>query len=281
MFNLVLFFLLPAIGIPVMIKYQDDKLILYGTLLFLIFNFFRHIVVYFRITSKYEAYFRENVVSALIKQYNPDYIYEQPENIDFDLVREAQLVRQFFDKGKCTDYIKGNHKGIDFESLQIVIKSKDTKYTEGVDGNLVFDGLFLKIQNKRPVNSSIFVFPRHTGWAKKANAMFSLIPSEPVIEVTGNQEFTEKFIVYGNDGDEANKVLTPEMQSTIFDTSKNASNKYYFKLSFIQNHIYLMIEKYDAPYIVSLKKPIGDKAQLSAVLKGLEKQLGFVERLAG
>jgi hypothetical protein len=281
LFSLVLFFLLPAVGIPIMVRYQDDKVILYGTLIILIINFFRHIVMYFRIAGKYDDFFRKNVVSALIRQFDPDFKYEQGKKIDFDLIREAGLLRQFFDKGECTDFLKGEHQGTVFESHQIVLKSRDTKHSEGVHGDTVFTGLFLKIQSRKPVNSPIFVFPKHTGWAKKANAMFSLTPSEPVIEVSGNEEFKDKFTVYGNDSEEAYKVLTPEMQSTIFDISKNASNKYFFKLSFVEDHIYLMIDNYDDPYIVSLKKSIGDKAQLSAILKGLEKQLGFVKRLAG
>lgn len=275
--NLIIFLLVLGVGIPYLttLDYQTDKGLFVGTFLLIAFAFFRHIASYIWTYQRYEKYFRNNVLDKIIpiyfsgfdytpeKKQEPEYANQSGlfEGIRFDYVKSQNLINGSTNKGK-----------IEYSKLILKTIDRDSQSKSEFSGGYILAEI-------NPVSSPVFVYPKVQGFALEVSSFFSLVPKEPLVEV-GSSEFKKMFNVYSASEDVAKSILTPSVQAIFLSQQKDQLNRFGFKASFINDTLFLSMEKYD-DFILDLKKSVKDVQMLKEMLMNLDEQIQFVDSLRG
>lgn len=274
--NLVLFFVIPAIGIPVMIYYQDtNRAIFFTALILMMANFFRHIFDYIYIYHKYEKYFKEEIISKLTPALFPNLNYDLAFGDFFEKLNGSMLI--FNQSAENYDFKISSHFYGEISGQEIEAYSFST--TEFISG------IYYCAKMSKPVESPIYIGPRVSGLGKSAVSLISalpnasnLLPSLPEISLK-LPEFENVFTVYSSDEETVLDVITPSKMETILNMEKEMDHRTLYTMSFVDDEVHIIMRTIHFATSVSLGKSILDPKAVEEVFALLMKHVTQIKSL--
>ena len=207
------------------------------------------IMIVIKISKKSKAYriaFKENVVSEVIKIFDPDWNYSYSSCISQSEYLESGIFKTSLDRYKGDDLVTGKIKNTDFKFSELHSEYKttttDSKGNRKTTWHTVFKGLFFHADFNKTIKGTTFVLPdtAESMFGKFGQKLQSMNKTYGKLVKLENIEFEKKFVVYSSDQVEARYVLTPKMMEKIVNI-KNKYSKNALRLSFVGSRVYCAI----------------------------------------
>lgn len=199
------------------------------------------IVVTYKQKTKYRQSFKSNVVSDIVKLFNPEWQYLYDSCINSQDYERSGIFPHHVDRYNGDDLVVGKVGSTDFQYSELHTQYKQVTY--GAKGRrqehwvTIFKGIFMHADFNKEFSGSTYVLPDTAerlfgSWGQSLQRLSSrgdLIKLE-------NVEFEKLFVVYGSDQVEARYILTPAIMESMVNLHKRFDGEIYF--SFVGSRVY-------------------------------------------
>ena len=175
--------------------------------------------------------FKKQVVSALIKQFNPHINYEPYNHIKKEIFKGSNLFRSRVTSFKGEDFVSGKIGDTEFQFSELSATKKS-----GKNRVTVFKGIFIEADFHKHFHSETYIKPetllKNIGLDKKRWAGADLTHFE-------NGEFEEEFRVFSTNEQDARYILSPNMMERILQLRRKFGSD--VSISFRGSKMYIAI----------------------------------------
>lgn len=199
------------------------------------------IVVTYRQQASFRQRFKSNVVSDIVKLFNPEWEYLYDSCINSHDYERSGIFPHHVDRYDGDDLVVGKVEQTDFQYSELHTQYKQVTY--GAKGRrqehwvTIFKGIFMHADFNKEFSGTTYVLPDTAerlfgSWGQSLQRLSSrgdLIKLE-------NVEFEKLFVVYGSDQVEARYILTPAIMESMVNLHKRFDGEIYF--SFVGSRVY-------------------------------------------
>lgn len=172
--------------------------------------------------ENYLAYYKNNVISKLVKLINRNLVYE--ENVDSQII---ELYEKVFGNTNCQwydDYIHGTICGNKYIEMINFLNSKSDDFDQD---DILFGGIFVTVNLGKNINTSIKILPDKAIMSTKRKLNLD------------SSKFEEYFDVHTDDKILATRILTADVMEKLVNIYKKYNIG--FDISLINNKLYLRL----------------------------------------
>lgn len=198
-------------------------------------------IVTFNRKDKYRKSFKSDVVSEIIRLFNPEWRYQYDLCISKPEYERSGIFQHHIDRYDGDDLVTGNVDKTDFQYSELHTQYKQVTYSAKGRRQehwvTIFKGIFMHADFNKNFSGVTYVLPdtaeRLLGsWGQSLQRLSSrgeLVKLE-------NVEFEKLFVVYGSDQVEARYILTPAIMESMVNLYKRFDGEIYF--SFVGSRVY-------------------------------------------
>ncbi len=198
-------------------------------------------IVTFRLKENYRNDFKSNVVTEIVRLFNPEWQYRFDSCISQPDYERSGIFQHHVDRYDGDDLVMGKVGKTDFQYSElhtqyekVVYSSKGRRSEHWVT---IFKGIFMHADFNKNFAGNTYVLPDTAerlfgSWGQSIQRLSSrgeLIKLE-------NVEFEKLFVVYGSDQVEARYILTPAIMESMVNLHQRFKGDIYF--SFVGSRVY-------------------------------------------
>lgn len=204
-------------------------------------GFLWFVIVTFKRKNKYRLSFKGNVVTEIVKLFDPEWQYHFDSCINQADYEKSGIFRQQVDRYNGDDLVVGRIEKTDFQFSELHTQYKQVTY--GPKGQrrehwvTIFRGLFMHADFNKNFSGTTYVLP---DTAEKLFGSFGQslqkLSSRGELVKLENLEFENRFVVYSSDQVEARYILTPSIMEAMVSLSNRFGESVFF--SFVGSRVY-------------------------------------------
>lgn len=239
-----------------------------------------HHVYFAKGAARYQAMFKRQFVSRVVKAIEPGMNYEPDQGISEQLFSQSGLFSSRPDRYSCEDLFHGRIG--ETEVMFSEVHAEDRRTRRDSKGNTetyyvtIFKGILFLADFHKDFRSPVSVMPdiaeRHLGWIGK-----KLQKLGGNLQKLENPEFEQMYVVRGEDPVEARYILTPSMQEQLVELGKRVGDG--LKVVFRDSQVCLAIPNKEDWFEGDLHKPAGDRQQAAKLMSELKSCFMIVDEL--
>lgn len=173
-------------------------------------------------SKKYKKYYKNIVVSTILKKYFDDILYQHDKGLDAELIKNTNMMRMG-NIYNSNDYIEAKYKNVIFKSADVVMCKKDDD-----ENKVLFRGQWMIFEFNKNFKSVVQVYEK--------SFQNSISPTLKRV-ILENENFNNRFRVYSKDSADAFYILTPQNMEKIQEL--NAKIPGALLLGFINNRLHI------------------------------------------
>jgi hypothetical protein len=222
-FDMVAFFVLPAIGVFLFFVYRD------------------------MLGKKYFENFKESLLKKLFELSAPEFQYFPNSCVADTLFVESGFVKRY-SKYSGEDLFQGiiNEIPVEFSEITVSVKSGRAKRKLGI-GKIVFKGVFYAFSWNKTFSGVTQILPDKMEKLfgglgtlfQKMNTSALLGDGRDSLVKFDNKDFEKEYAVYSDNEMEARSIISEPLMIFLLELKKNTNAKVYF--SFVGNKVFLGI----------------------------------------
>jgi len=191
--------------------------------------------------SEYRKSFKSNIVSEMVRLYNPEWQYLFDSFISERDYQMSGIFPHHCDRYSGDDQVIGKIDKTDFQFSELHTQYKQVTY--GSKGQrhehwvTIFRGLFMHADFNKNFSGTTFVLPDTAERLLGAfgQSLQKLSGRGELVKLE-NPEFEKRFVVYSSDQVESRYILTPAIMESIVNISNRFGGEIYF--SFVGSRVY-------------------------------------------
>lgn len=219
---------------------------------------------------------KENLVSRVLRFWNPDLEYVPNGSIGEDEFRASHLYSSTWNRYRGEDLVRGRSGATDFRFCELRVTRKEQKRSEGT----VFSGLFFVADFHKSFRGRTFVLPdvaeRTFGSLGRALQGLQSVDGADLVTLE-NVEFEKYFRVYATDPVEARYLLTPSLMERIVRLRKNGASE--IRIAFARQKLHLAMPLSHDLFALDPTKSAISEEGMRTWIGELELAIGLVEEL--
>ena len=237
------------------------------------------VVAPIRAHGRYRRFFKQRVITAMIKAVNPSLTYNMKGFVPKAVFIQSKIFLQGPDRYKGEDHIKGRVRETDIElsELHCQYRSRDSKGR--TQYHTFFKGLFMVADFHKHFHGRTVVLPDTAerlfgGFGKWLQGMSF---GRGQVVYMEDPDFEKQFVVYGDDQVEARYILSTSMIRRILDLKQKLDARIY--LSFVDSNVHLAVHWRRNLFHPKLRHAAKDTDNLRKHYEELMLCLGIVDDL--
>ncbi len=255
------FFLLPAMGIPAMAHFQDDRPIFFGILILLIMNFFGFLIIYFEVYRRYERLFRNQIAVVVFPTVFPGQQYDpSPAPPDEEVRKSLLFWNTPLGRLECVESYAGDIQRLPYRITRMRGRRRSSG---GPRGEVYFDGVFLRLDSGLD-RQPLIIAPRLTGMLAAAAGLLSQKPSLPPVTL-GLVNLEEGFTVHSENCDDTRTFLSEQRIRAWLDFESEQTHRYQCALSFVDGTLYITVNNFLDGIDINLKRSLAEPQDLNGI----------------
>jgi hypothetical protein len=219
--------------------------------------------------------FKTKVIDRIVKFIDTSFIYLPHKYIQPQLFLESHMfMHKPTKKFKGDDYVigkLGDDVKIEFSELVALYKPKpetEKAAQKKIEAKNLFKGLFFVATLNRPLPCEVVIIPSRL--EKSGNPYLKEFSF-------GGHDFRERFRVFTNDANQAEHIVSGEIESRVVDFVKRSNNDLY--VSFVGNRIFVAVAHVKDLFEPKIFHTLMDFDVILEYYDDLEQALGIVEQI--
>ncbi|WP_212002891.1 DUF3137 domain-containing protein [Chitinophaga sp. HK235] len=230
----------------------------------------------------YEQDFKNTVVKPIVAFINPTFTYQPLNHASYDEFTESGLFARKDYNVSGNDQVFGKVGEMSFQCCDLKVTSMPALTLRGLGPDVVFEGTWFVAQFPRYFNAPVYIVSRS---AMADNLLSSGNTEAEYIETwnlgkkvtASDTAFNRLFIVFAKDPDEAQQLLTSELQERIIRLQERSQAPLF--ISFYNNRIYIGIGHGHDYFEAGLQESLADRRVLTNYYMDLVHLLQIIEDL--
>lgn len=195
------------------------------------------IYVFYR-NKKYKKLFKKNIVSKIVKAFNPEWTYSPEKSISQEEYENSGLFPKKVHKYSGDDLIEGSINSIKFSCSEIHSEynriEHDNDSSNKTKWVTIFKGLFFHADFE-----TLFDGTTHIKSIGRQNKSKKITSQEEHIKIPGHKEFNRLFDIYSTNPIEAKRILNPSMIEALLKIKTEYKNP--INVIFSDNRVHLTV----------------------------------------
>ena len=211
----------------------------YFMFLWIVFGLlFAKVFGYRKCSQEYKAYFKSILVEIPFRNAFGEVLYINDLGFEKILIQKCDMLC-FGNRYASNDYVQGTYKNIKFERADVTIQQETSRRGHGYT-TTYFSGRWIIFEFNEDFHFDLQILGRGF-YNSPAIRPFSPSEEERLHQIEGKDlRFNEKFIVFGQDDNDALHILTPQLMDVLKNMSATLDGS--FMLAFIDNQLHVAID---------------------------------------
>ena len=240
-------------------------------------------LVFGAITKSYKRGYKEEVIGAVVRAYNPDLSYQSSSCISQSQFRASKLFLKGIDRYRGEDYVSGKIGATDFEFSEIhaeyKTRTRNSKGRSQTQWHTIFKGVFFIADFHKDFKTHTVVVP------DTAEKLFGFLGqklqemnfSRADLVKLEDPEFEQAFAVYGDDQVEARYILSTSLMRRILGYRRKFGSDIF--LAFLRSKVYIALSSSKNRFEPKVFSSVNDLSQVEEFRNDLDMICDIVEDL--
>jgi hypothetical protein len=230
----------------------------------------------------YKQDFKNKVVRPIIAFINPEYTYQPVNHASYEEFTESGLFSKKNYGINGNDQVYGKMGDMNFQFCDLTVTHMPVLTLRGQGPDVVFSGSYFIGQFPRYFNTPVYIISRSStteSWFSSSNSDTAFIETWNLGKkvLPADSIFNKSFVVYSQDAEEAQQLLTQGLMHKIQALQDRSQAKLF--ISFYNNRIYVGISHGLDYFEISLNQSLSDRQMLKDYYLDLISLLQLAEDL--